>query len=226
MQSVFFQRLNIHPAEDEAAKTATKSDTAIEKVNVLNLDKTFLAKYSLPEIKAILKMLLPLSDPMETQTIIGFLKKPDDLYMRYYVYNYFLNINKKDPGRAWKEYSEKIIQVNKLFKGRGAKGYETDRGFMYLRYGAPTEIITVESEAGALPYEIWQYNTLTETNHKEITDAVFLFYKTTDMISDFKLLHSNVEGETQNMGWRNVLYPNGITGDASTSRAEQYIGNK
>jgi len=226
-QALFFQRLNLHPDEEDAAKAAAaKSDTGMEKVNVLNLDKTFLAKYSTAEVKAILKMLLPLSDPMGTQTINGFLKKPDDLYMRYYIYNYFLNINKKDPARAWKEYSERVIDVNKRFKGRGSKGYETDRGFIFLRYGAPTETITVTNETGALPYEIWQYNTLEQTNRKEITNAVFLFYKSSEMISDYKLLHSNVEGEAQNLGWRSFLYPNGRLQDNGNSRVDQYIGNK
>ncbi len=225
--SVFFQRLNLHPDEDDAAKaTAAKSDTGMEKVKVLDLDKTFLAKYTTAEIKAILKMLLPLSDAMGTQTINGFIKKPDDLYMRYYVYNYFLSINKKDPARAWKEYSEKVIDVNKKFKGRGIKGYETERGFIYLRYGAPTEVITVENEAGALPYEIWQYNTLAQMNHKDIANAVFLFFRSGEMVTDYKLLHSNVEGEVQNIGWRSFLYPNGRLQDNGNSRVDQYIGEK
>ncbi len=224
--SLFFQRMNVHPAEEDTAKSNAKSDTSLEEVNVLDLNKTFLAKFTLPEIKAILKMLLPLSDPMETQTINNFLQKPDDLYMRYYIYNYFQNINKKDPGRAWREYSEKVIEANKLYKGRGLRGYETDRGFIYLRYGAPTDVITVENETGALPYEVWRYTTLTETNHKEIVDAVFLFYKSNGMLDDFKLLHTNVEGERQNMGWRSYLYTGSQGGDHNNSRAEQYMGNK
>ena len=225
--SLFFQRMNTHPVQEEAAKaTSAKSDTSMEKVNVLDLNKTFLAKYSIAEIKAILKMLLPVSDPMETQTIENFIKKPDDLYMRYYIYNYFLNINKKNPGSAWKEYSDKVIETQKMFKGHGLSGYETDRGFVYLRYGAPTDVITVENETGTLPYEIWQYNTLTETNHKEIADAVFLFYKTNNMTDDFKLLHTNVEGERQNKGWRSYLFINGQGGTSTNSRAEQYIGTK
>jgi GWxTD domain-containing protein len=168
-------------------------------------------------------MLLPFSDPVATQTIRNFLKKPDELYMRYYVYNYFTNINKKDPGKAFKEFSQKIIEVNKLYTSRGVPGYETDRGVIYLKYGAPTDIITVENENGSLPYEIWQYNVLEQTNHKEVADAYFLFYKQNQATSDFRILHSTVEAEAKNMDWRSYLYPSGRNGD---SRAEQYIGNK
>jgi hypothetical protein len=64
---------------------------------------------------------------------------------------------------------------------------------------------------------------LTQLNHKDITDAFFLFYKPNVSISDFRLLHSSVDGETINPDWRSYLY----TGGAGTeSRAEQMIGTR
>ncbi len=226
-ETLFFQRLNKHPfIEDTFKKTAAINDTGIENVSVLNLKKTFVAKYSMGQIRAILKMLLPFSDQTGIQTINGFLKKPDELYMRYYIYNYFANINKDDPARAWKEFSSKITEVNKLFNTGTTPGYETERGYIYLRYGAPTDIITVENEQGTLPYEVWQYNTLMQLNKKDIPDAIFLFYKPNHMTTDYKLLHSTVVGELQNLQWRSTLYTNGQGGDNSNSRAEQYLGNR
>ena len=196
-------------------------------MTVLNLNETFIAKYNLAQIRAILKMLIPLSDAMSVQTIDGFLKKPDELYMRYYIYNHFAAINKNDPDKAWKEFSEKIKEINKRFSEHGIAGYETDRGFTFLRYGEPTEIVTVANEKGSLPYEIWQYNTLTQLNHKEIPDAIFLFYKSGQMaMSPYKMLHSNVSGEIVNPSWRTYLYQSIEGGNDGNSRAEQYIGNK
>ncbi len=230
-ESLFFQRLNTHPViEKDTLKNTEKSpdpvsDTGMEHVNLLDLNKTFVAKYSLPQVRAILKMLLPGSDALGTENINNFLKKPDELYMRYYIYNFFLNINKDDPAYAWKEYSNKILEVNKLFTSHGTPGYETERGFIYLRYGKPTDIITVENESGTLPYEIWQYNTLTQTNRKEVANALFLFYRP-QATFDYKLLHSTVEGEIQNEAWRTYLYTGGGGGTNGNSRAEQYIGNK
>ncbi len=226
-QQMFFQRLNKHPILDED-KIAAKAlqDTGMESVKVLDLNKTFVAKYTLDEVKAILRMLMPFVDNSNRQTIMGFLKTPDDVYMRYYIYNYFANINKKDPARAWKEFSEKIIDVNRKYAVTGTPGYETDRGLIYLRYGAPTDVITVENESGTLPYEIWQYAELTQLNRKEITDALFLFYKPNQMISDYKLLHSTVLGEAQNISWRSYIYTNSDAASSSNSRAEQYLGNK
>ena len=225
--SLFFQRMNTNPIkEDTSKKQIAPTDTGMENLSVLNLDKTFLKKYTLPEIRKILKMLLPVSDFIGTQAINGFLKKPEDLYMRYFIYNHFQAINKKNPEQAWKEYSEKIKVVNKLFSSRGTQGYETERGFMYLRYGAPTEINTVENETGTQPYEVWQYDVLNQTNGKSMANAVFLFYKPSQLISDYKLLHTNVSGEVYNPGWRTALYTNAQGGTNGNSRAEQIIGNK
>jgi GWxTD domain-containing protein len=225
--TLFFQRLNIHPVRTDTLKKVTvMADTGMEHVNVLNLEKTFLSKYNIPQTHAMLKMLLPVADPVGVQAINGFLKKPNDLYIRYFIYNYFLNINKNDPAKAWKEYADKIKEVNKMFSEHGTPGYETERGFIYLRYGAPTEMINVENETGTLPYEIWQYNTLTQLNHKAIANAVFLFYKPDQDMGAFRLLHSSVAGEVQNQAWRSYLYVNSQGGNNTNSRAEQYIGNK
>ncbi len=227
-QTLFFQRYNKHPTPlvpDTAKAVAAKSasDTGFEKVTILNLKKTFIARYSLSEVRAILKMLLPFSDAVGTSTIRNFLKKPDELYMRYYVYNYFLNIDKDDPEKAWKEFSKKIENVIDLYSSHGVPGYETDRGIIFLRYGKPDDIITVESENGSVPYEIWRYNQITQINRKEITDAFFLFYRQVQGLSDFRILHSSVDGEAKNMNWRGTLY---TSGSNQASRAEEYIGNR
>jgi GWxTD domain-containing protein len=234
--STFFQRLNMHPAKEEdlhvsdkktdTAKKTAVSDTGLESVTYFDLDKTFLAKFSLPQIRSILKMLLPVSDPMGIATINNFLKKPDEMYMRYYIYNRFVAINKDNPGKAWKEFSEKIIDVNKRFNFQGTPGYATERGLIYLRYGAPSDVITVNNETGTLPYQIWQYNTLTQMNRKEVADVFFLFYKADQMLGDYRLLHSNVTGEPVNTSWRTYLYTNANTGVNTTTRAEEYIGTK
>ncbi len=229
----FFQRMNLHPDKPQVAQKSMAqvlNDTAMEQITVVNLDKSFLAKYNMSQIRAMLKMLLPISTPMQANTINGFLKKPEEMYMRYFIHNYFQEINPGDPAKAWKEYSEKVREVNKKFTAAGTAGYETERGFIYLRYGPPTDIVTVNSETGALPYEIWQYNTLTQfSNKKELANALFLFYKPGQMVSDYRLLHSTVPGEVRNASWRMYLYSttSSSSGGINTnSRAEQYIGNQ
>ncbi len=225
--SLFFQRMNTKPVTKEViAQRAAAIDTSLEVVNVLDLNKTFLKKYDLPQITAILKMLLPVSDVTSARAIEGFLKKPEELYMRYFIYNYFLAIDKDRPEHAWKEFSGRVKEANRLYTAHGKPGYETERGFMYLRYGAPSEVITSVNESGALPYEIWQYNNLKEMGGKDIANAVILYYKTSQSDIDYRVLHTNIGGELHNSGWRTFLYTNADGGNNMNSRAEQYIGTK
>ncbi len=224
-RSIFFQRMNTLPPKVSTAAAKAARDTMVDNINVLDLEKTFVAKYDNNHLKAILKMLLPVSNPVATRAIQSLLKKPDDLYVRYFIYNHFVGINKAKPEKAWKEYAEKVKEVNKMYGSNGRLGYETERGFMYLRYGPPSENIPVLHENGALPYELWQYNLLTDMTGKHVSNAVVLFYKSSETDFDFRVLHTNIPGELHNIGWRSFLFTNAEGGNP-TSVAEQYIGKK
>ncbi len=221
--SQFFQLINKKPVVAEAKPAdTTKGPAPIVPVSFLDLNKTFIAKFTLPEMKAILEMIRPVSDPIDVKAIDGFFKKPDEMYMRYFVYNYFVKQNKDDPEKAWKTFADKIRVINKLF-GNGAKlGYRTDRGIVYLKYGKPDDRMIVNGEAGALPYEIWQYYAL----GKQSQESFFLFYQSGAGASsnDYLLLHSNVTGEVHTLAWRSYLYSSGNSG--TNSRAEEYIRNR
>lgn len=226
-KQLFIQRTNKRPAKPEVEeKRAEILDTGMENINVLDLNKTFLKKYDAAQVKAILKMLLPVSTPSEAISINGFLKKPEELYMRYFIYNHFSAIDKENPERAWKAFSDKVREANKLYTNHGKVGYETERGFMYLRYGQPSEVITVLNEKGALPYEIWQYNTLQDMAGHSEANAIILFYKASETDFDYKMLHTTVAGEPHNAGWRSFLYNTTDGGNQMTSRAEQCLGNR
>lgn len=227
-RSIFFQRLNNYKNTEQVVAQKVAMDTGLEKVNVVDLNKTFLAKYKLPQITAILKMLLPVVDAAGINTIEGFLSKPDENYMRYFIYNYFQTIDAKKPENAWKEYSDKVTEANKKYNSHGKPGYETERGFMFLRYGQPSEIVTQLHEKGSRPYEIWQYNILKDRQGRDLNNLVILFFKQDETDFDFRVLHSNISGELHNAAWRTYLYnpQEGTSTDNVMSAAEQYIGTK
>lgn len=222
-KTLFFQVLNAKPEAltQEKVQDSGSSAPTIEKTTFLNLNKTFLGKYTPAQIRAILKMINPIADPNERNSINNFLKNPDDTYARYFVYNFWSRRNKLNPEDAWKQYSERVKEVNKLFGSSLITGYESDRGLMYLKYGPPTERIVVNNESNALPYEIWQYNSLANASN-----ALFLFYRAGVASNDYRLLHTTVNGEVRNRNWRAVLFVGGVSADATSSRAEQYIGNR
>lgn len=222
-QSVFFQAVNQHPEEfNTVVSGEAAGKLSPDNIRMFDLSKTFVAKYDPAQLRAILKMILPVANPVEVATIDGFLRKPDELYTRYFIYNFFSQRDPKRPEQAWKEYSDLVREVNRQFRSGGTMGYETDRGIVYLKYGKPDERVIVPNESGAQPYEIWRYNIIGHAGQ----NGTFLFYQPGMVGGDYKLLHSTVIGELRNEAWRSVLYTTGHSSGNGNSRAEQYIGNK
>jgi GWxTD domain-containing protein len=215
-RSIFFQRSNKNPTSGKDSIAA--ADTGVQQLNILDLNNTFVGKYTVQQLMAIIKMLWPVATPVEQTNIKSFLKKPDLIYMQYFVYNFWMARDKGNPKKAWEQYTERVRETNKLF-GKG--GYETERGQVYLKYGKPTERIIVENEQGSLPYEVWQYN-ITE----KMSNGIFLFYRPSNMIVDMQLLHSNIPGEVRNASWRNMLYLPNSNNDHANARVEQYFYKK
>ena len=220
-KAIFFQRFNKKPWEDTTIKRNEFDTSAQKDIVVLDIHRTFVGKYTHEQLVAILKMLLPISRGAEKQNIFGFLSKPNEVYTRHFVYNFWAARNAAKPEKEWEKYADKVREVNRIFGSAGKPGYETERGMAYLKYGKPNERLVVSAEQDALPYEVWQYFSVAGQGK----DGVFLFYKPPQLANDYILLHSTVTGEARDMNWRNYLYPNGRK-DNTDSKAEQYLRNR
>ena len=97
--------------------------------------------------------------------------------------------------------------VDLEFNSNVGYGFETDRGYIFLRYGKPNSVLTIDQEPESYPYEIWYYNQVEETTQ---TNVRFLFYNKSLVAKDYKLLHSTCRGETQNTAWEVELYGRGL----------------
>jgi len=87
--------------------------------------------------------------------------------------------------------------VNQKFSTRIKRGYETDRGIVFLRYGPPNTIAESYFEPSAYPYEIWHYYELRNQRNKK-----FVFYSRDRITNDFDLIHSDATGEIANYRWK------------------------
>jgi hypothetical protein len=56
-----------------------------------------------------------------------------------------------------------------------------------------------------------------------MSNGLMLFFKQQPTDVDFRLLHTNIQGELVNLGWRNYLYQIAGDGENGSSRAEQYF---
>ena len=97
---------------------------------------------------------------------------------------------------AWNDYRMEVMKVNASYSSRIRKGYDTDRGRVYLQYGPPNTISDEQDNPQTYPYQIWHYYKIkTQTNRK------FIFYTTDRSSNDFRLMYSDAIGEIQDPNW-------------------------
>lgn len=142
----------------------------------------------------------PIADPLERKIIDDRWKDRDMDQMRRFFYSFWAN-RSADPEKAWLEYRAQVIKVNKLFGCRNKQGYETDRGYVYLKYGAPNTMMDRFNEMGTIPYSIWHYYRV-----GPYSDRRFVFYLPDLVTNCFDMLHSDMPGEVQNPQWNQILH--------------------
>ncbi|MBP7461869.1 MAG: GWxTD domain-containing protein [Candidatus Delongbacteria bacterium] len=95
------------------------------------------------------------------------------------------------------EYYRNLEYVKKSFKPLNNRNpVETDRGKIYLKYGAPDEVQRYPNESGKKPYEIWYY-------YRE--GKQFFVFADMKGVGDYSLVHSTWPGEYYDDGWERKI---------------------
>ncbi len=176
------------------------------------LASEFVGKLEEKDLRFTLKSIIMKVPQEDVQRINDMLKNKDFSAQRQYIYRYFSKISPTLPEQAHDEYMLIANAVDKMFNNGFGYGFDTDRGRVYLKYGRPDDIVTVENEMNAPPYEIWSYSNMEKTQQ---TNVKFLFYNPNLMANGYRQLHSTCRGETNNPRWKTELYkgvPNEQTG--------------
>ncbi len=172
----------------------------------------FVGQLEEKDLRYTLKSIL-MKVPEEDVIVINEMLKTKDLTaQRRYIFQYFAKISPNLPEQAHDEYMHIVGAVDRMYNYGFGYGFETDRGRVYLKYGRPDDMITVENEMNAPPYEIWMYNKVEKTQQ---TNVKFLFYNPNLIANGYRQLHSTCRGETNNPRWVTELYksiPNEQTG--------------
>jgi len=188
-KKIFFQRNNplANLSEDELTKVVISS-TFVEKYT--NMD-------SLSEYIACLR---PICEELERTMVDKQARSMDTLTKQQFFYTFWLNRNSTNPEKEWLSYKKEVDFVNSIYGTRVKQGYETDRGRVYLQYGAPNQISDRPNEPSSYPYQIWQYYKVGKFNNKK-----FIFYLPDLVTNDYQILHSDVPGEMKNFRWETML---------------------
>jgi len=148
-------------------------------------------------LKDFIQSLYPISTEIERVFATNALRRGDFSAMQKYFYNFWYTRDMFNPENAWQEYFKEVQKVNALYGTRIQRGYNTDRGRVYLQYGAPNSIAKSEFEPSAYPYEIWHYYNLgNQTNRR------FVFYLREFATNNYELIHSDALGEINDPRWQ------------------------
>ncbi len=186
--------LNIYNPEGDAKRLSTYNK---------EFENSFVQNLSKEELNYNLKAIYPRVSYRRTDILNSVIQGSDLKTKRYFLYRYWTEQSKDNSEALFKQYRTIAEAVDRTFNSNVGKGFETDRGYIFLRYGKPSDILSIEDEPTAPPYEIWRYNRLEETGQNNVK---FLFYNPSLSTNDYSLLHSTCRGEKQNPRWQLELY--------------------
>jgi GWxTD domain-containing protein len=204
--TTFFERSN--PEMDNVPQDYTSVD----------LSNAFSASImSIDTLREYIQSLSPIATEME-KLFINFQSKTAPLSaLQQYFQKFWESRDPLKPKEAWLTYKDQVRKVNEAFSTQVKKGYNTDMGYVYLKYGEPNTIQDVPFDAGVMqgrgsvPYQIWHYYSL---NNGRERNKRFVFVSSEVTTKDYTLVHSDARGEIQNYNWQGLIHREIWTDDA------------
>ncbi len=198
------------------------------KLPELTLDKadiqgTFVENMTDEEVTEYIKAIAPIATEMEMVFAENQLKNSNNLELKkQFFYHFWFSRNSENPEEAWKKYKADLAVVEKEYGTQIKRGYETDRGRVYLKYGPPNSVFARRNEPSAYPYEIWHYYRI-----DDFSNVKFVFYNPDLITNDYQLIHSTMFGEVNYPQWK-VLIHRRTTQSQNPDLDQQqdhYVGN-
>lgn len=206
---LFFQRSN--PLADQLESSI--------KTNIVN--SQFSSITNRDTLLEYIYCLRPISTENEKYFIDTRAKTADIELLQQFLAS-FWSSRSSNPIEAMKNYLAEVQKVNNSFSLRNIKGYETDRGRVYLQYGPPNSIVSRPNEPNAYPYEIWHYYELNNQRNRK-----FIFYNKSLVTNDYELLHSDAIGEPRDYQWQLKIHQrNFATNDPDLDKNDWGWGSK
>ncbi len=188
---MFFQRSN-----------SIRQPVVTKDFDNIDVTNTFVSNITNPDtLVYLIDVLYPISNTQEVNIENNQMELRDVKSMQKFLYYFWQKRSAADPQKSWEEYMVQVMKVNNTYGALNSKGYQTDRGRVYLQYGPPsTEPIVVTNDPESYPYEIWHYYKIDHQTNKR-----FIFYSTDLVSRNYKLLHSDLSTEIHNDRWELVL---------------------
>jgi GWxTD domain-containing protein len=186
----FIKEAKLKPLTDILAAAGTNHQNFALNINQID------------SLHQYIQYLRVVSTDAERQMQQEILDRRNQQEMQNYLFAFW---EQKFPGNAeeiWKRYLSLVLYANKTFSTRIQQGYETERGYVYLTYGAPAQMEDRKLEPNLPPYQIWHYATINTPWAIRQSDKMFVFAEFQQSSNDYQLIHSTAIGEIQNRAWR------------------------
>lgn len=207
-----FQRSNPYlQIEDKPITEKEISDEFVQKLNPEQLE------YSLRAIAIIL-------NDSDGENINEMIRSQNQEAQKLYLFSYWAQQNPVRPYDAYLEYMAVAQAIDEQFDSGFGHGFETDRGYVYMKYGQPSDRVADSNDPSAPPYEVWSYNDFPMTNQGLVK---FIFYNPSLSPNNYIMLHSTARGEINNPGWLKEMYrsvPNSDNGGAGFQQGTSGFG--
>lgn len=179
-----------------------KADLAILE-NANDNENSFTHSFKREDMDYILKAHVPIIDQINLPTLQELIKAGTFKNQKLFIHDFWYKRNTHQAEDSYNKYMEVARAVDKQYYSNVGYGFQTHRGYIFLKHGKPNSVLSIDTEVDAPPYEIWYYNKIMTTNQ---TNVRFLFYNSSLVHNDFWLLHSTCYGERNNPSWETELY--------------------
>lgn len=156
-------------------------------------------------LKMLVESLWPIANNFQKDQIINQSVKKDVDLMKKYLIDFWQKRSgdTTDPVKLWAAYYREVQKTMANFKCGKQPGYYTDRGRVFLQYGAPSVRTIENTDENTFPYEIWlYYRTTDQSNGQFFSNRRFVFVNKQLGDDCFKLIHSDMRGEPNNPRWQ------------------------
>jgi GWxTD domain-containing protein len=127
--------------------------------------------------------------------------KKSDVTGKRMVLKTFWSRNDPTPETPENEYKDdffnRVQVVNREFGSEIHKGWESERGRIYLKHGQPTSIERYPATSDRKPWELWQYH--------HIDGGIEFIFVDKRGYGDFELVHSTAKNEIRDYQWERHL---------------------
>jgi GWxTD domain-containing protein len=94
-----------------------------------------------------------------------------------------------------------VAEADRLYReggGAGVRGWRTDRGRIYIRFGPPDEVLNQTVARGTRPYQVWKYT--------RVKGLKFVFLDSTSF-GNYELIWTDERSEPSRPDWQQQLGP-------------------